>query len=164
MADSSLVTALIGLGGTVIGLGGGLLIQLVLEKRKQEFERQKQEYEKQKETKRKKAEKLEELACELYAHESWLIQVQNRISQGDKALDVIMTKLPTPPLPKAQVIANMYFPELKGDLAALSAACAQEPVARMAATATRTIAIKGRTRNVVMNERGSSLAACHRCK
>jgi hypothetical protein len=54
MADSSLMPAIIGLAGTtsgaILGFGGGLITQLLLERKKQEAE-----------NKKKKAEKLEEL-------------------------------------------------------------------------------------------------------
>jgi hypothetical protein len=119
MADSSLAGVIV---GGLIALAAGVIGPLVIEWRRHAYEKQKQEDEKQKETRRKKEDKLEELSTALYSHEYWLIQVQNRINQGDKALDAIMTKLPPPPLPKAQAIANIYFHELKGDLTALSAA------------------------------------------
>ena len=102
MADGSLMPAVIGLVGTVIGFGGGLITQLALERRKQKAEKRK-----------RKAEKLEELACELYAHEYWVYSLPNNIELGKDNLFTALSKLPPPPISKMLAISNVYFPELQ---------------------------------------------------
>src|SRR5215831_14518715 len=109
----AILVAVIGMSGTVIGgiLGfvGGLITQLTLEKRKQEYERQKeqrqQEYEKQQETRRKKAEKLEELISTLYEHNHWLHTQYRFMAQGSH------DKLLVTPFSKIEAIKQLYFPE-----------------------------------------------------
>jgi len=116
MADSSLMPAVIaaaaGLIGSAIGIGGTLLVQL-------RVERQKQEYDKQKETRRKKAEKLEELVSTLYAHKDW---VRAMIENIDKGID--SRERPPAAMPKLRAICSVYFPEFHShihEIAAFSA-------------------------------------------
>jgi hypothetical protein len=117
MADSSLVSsimpALIGLGGTaigaVLGFSGSLITQLFLEKRKQEFEKHKQEYERQKEIKRKKAEKLEELVTLLYDHDYELRPKEIDLLMKNKNQMIFNHGVYS----KADAIVHLYFPELR---------------------------------------------------
>ncbi len=106
MADSSLMPALIGLAGTVagtiMGFGGGLLTQLALEHRRQADARR-----------TKKKEKLEELACELYAHEYWVYTLPNNVERGKDDIFTALAKLPPAPISKMLAISNVYFPELQ---------------------------------------------------
>jgi hypothetical protein len=109
MADSSLLTSLVvattGLLGTAIGIAGTLLVQLRIEREKQQFEKQKQEYERQKEIRQKKAEKLEELVLTLYEHNHYL-EIMRRVYFGLRD-----GPLPVSPFSKIQAITDVYFHE-----------------------------------------------------
>jgi hypothetical protein len=128
MADSSLMPALIGLGGTVIGFAGGFVAQWFLEGKRQAYETQKQmkqqEYEKEKETRRKKAEKLEELASTLYDHQHWLIQLTNKVLEGERMLASLVAKLPPAPFSKLEAISIVYFSGFQEPIKELSKASA----------------------------------------
>jgi hypothetical protein len=93
MADSSLMPALIGLSGTIIGSAIVLSTQLVLEGRKQVAEKRK-----------KKAEKLEELVAALHEYVDWITQ---------RKAEVIS------PLATLQAITCVYFPEFEKQIADL---------------------------------------------
>jgi hypothetical protein len=109
MVDSSLMPALIGLGGTVIGFTGGFVAQWFLEGKKQAYETQKQikqqEYEKEKETRRKREEKLEELVVTIYDHREWMHTIQQ----------IVLSNKPEPlansPFAKIEAIKQVYFPQ-----------------------------------------------------
>jgi hypothetical protein len=88
MADSSLMPAVIGLGGTIVGSAIVLTSQWLLERRKQETEK-----------KNKKAEKLEELVAALHDHFYWL-KSGEEIKYNDPH-----------PWAKIEAIQYVYFPE-----------------------------------------------------
>jgi hypothetical protein len=89
MADSSVPSALIALGGTIIGFAGGFVGQWLLEGRKQQVEKT-----------RKRAEKLEELVITIYDHREWM----NGIATNHKK-----ETHPNSPFAKIEAIKQVYF-------------------------------------------------------
>jgi hypothetical protein len=100
MADSSLMPALIGLGGTILGSAIVLTSQWLLEGRKQETEKRK-----------KKAEKLEELVSAIHEHKYWALSVLDTLPLLPS--EEVIAKLPPSPIGKVEAIANVYFPEFR---------------------------------------------------
>jgi hypothetical protein len=110
MADNSVLleVALIAFAGTLIaasiGFIGGLITQVVLERRKQQAEK-----------KKKKAEKLEELVASLYEHRDWLWSIKSiKLKRTQEGM--------YNSLPKIEAIARVYFPQLEEDIENLSGA------------------------------------------
>jgi hypothetical protein len=95
MADSSFMPAIIGLVGTsigvILGLGGGLTTQLLLEHLRQRSEK-----------KKKKAEKLEELVAVMHEYQHWLSKL--RPYAADETAD---------PVARIIAIGRVYFPEFE---------------------------------------------------
>jgi hypothetical protein len=89
MADSSVISALIALGGTIIGFAGGFVGQWLLEGRKHEAEK-----------KRKRAEKLEELVITIYDHREWMNEI---------AVNYNKESHPNSPFAKIEAIKQVYF-------------------------------------------------------
>jgi hypothetical protein len=102
MADSSLMPAIFGLLGSVIGSATILIGQYVQDRRKQTAEDRKA-----------KKDKLEELNCELYAHEHWVAAMANNSELAKDDLVTIIGKLPPPPISKMLSISNVNFPDLQ---------------------------------------------------
>lgn len=111
MADSSLMPALIGLGGTfigaVIGFGGTLLSQRSLSRLNKEADERKQEAEK----KKRKAEKLEEFLSALWEQNALF----SRHYERQEAV-----KLIAPTLAKLDALTIIYFPHLRPHLGSIT--------------------------------------------
>jgi hypothetical protein len=99
MADSSLMPALIGLGGTFLGaiitLGGTLITQFISDPRKQAQERR-----------RRREDKLEELVSTLHEYDDWIRQVENIRVFGPNE------PIPISPFGRVQAVTRVFFPEL----------------------------------------------------
>ena len=107
----TLMPALVGLAGTVIGavigFGSTLLTQRSLSRLNKEADERKQEVEK----KNKKAEKLEESVVSLYEYQHWLLrEVRPLLEKGETI------QLPRSPIAKVQAISYVYFPEFRGSI------------------------------------------------
>ncbi len=89
MADSSLMPALIGLFGTVIGFAGAFVGPWLSEGRKLQVEKN-----------RKRAEKLEELVITIYDHREWM---------NDVAVNCTEASHPNSPFAKIEAIKQVYF-------------------------------------------------------
>ena len=98
MADSSLMPALIGLGGTIIGSAIVLTSQFLLESKKQAAEKKKM-----------KAEKLQELVSALYEHKHWTLSTLDTLPVSPSK-EVVAT-LPPSPIGRVAAIANIHFSE-----------------------------------------------------
>ena len=92
MAESSLVGFVI---GGLIGLAGGVIGPLVLERYKQIAER-----------KKKREEKLEELASLLHKHQYWIKSNMNFCLSGAEEPKT------TSPIARIEAVTQVYFPEL----------------------------------------------------
>jgi hypothetical protein len=89
MADSTVIAALIALGGTIIGFAGGFVGQWLSEGRKQQVEKR-----------RKRAEKLEELVITIYDHREWMNEI---------AVNCTESSHPNSPFAKIEAIKQVYF-------------------------------------------------------
>ncbi len=74
--------------------------------------------------KHKKAEKLQELALALYDHQLWLIQITDKVMEGERSLSTLLAKSPPPPYTKLEAITLVHFKDLRERVTQLSRASA----------------------------------------
>jgi hypothetical protein len=104
--DSTVLTAIVGFVGVVLGVVATLAGPWFIEERKEKSE-----------LKKRRAEKVEELVAMLYEHQHWLTtNVRNARLFGEDHPEVIS------PLAKAEAIATVHFPRFLPKLAELSEA------------------------------------------
>jgi hypothetical protein len=104
----------------IIAFLGSIVIAVVSVSNHAYSERQKEKIEKR----NKRAEKLEEFASALYDHQYWLVQLMNRVLEGERELSALLAKSQLAPFTKLSAIAIVNFPEFLTPIKELSKAAA----------------------------------------